>query len=1010
MRDLTPNGIYRSTLYKYRKFKRRLDKSIVTGKFYRYTRRKQNELIRRIERLRRRLAALSTELKLGGAAAAVALMLNSNSVQAQSTLGPFNERPIENPLRPPIYTSNNSAPFLVDFDGDGDLDLFVGTYEEQILYYINKGTKEKPVYAMPDENEDPLSNISWPSETYFTSPALSNLDADSDLEMVVADYYGRLYYFDIVNGKFVDKTLVSNPFASVILPSNYNTRPKLTFADLDGDGDKDLFIGLYDVYADDYVIMEAKNTGGTFGAASEASWAGSLSLPSYPSPTFGDLDGDGDLDLVVGGSSGGIFYYRNTSRSSIGGATGSIGFVEETGFFVPSTTSANPTGNPFALQNVNSDAVPFLADIDGDGDLDLAVGLYWYDGYYINKHHPVQYLENAGLTNEAPFKFKYDLESPFDGVDVGYNALMSIGNIDKEGDTDIIMLGIDFSGKYSYDRLLYLYRHQNLLGAFRNKADDVEFVPDPAPISGNASPIFVDLDNDGDSDVVLGGINPPRYFVNNDGVFEEKTGGDNPFGIVGYGEGLAFADLDGDGLKDMLNSEGTEATYYKNTGTASAPQFTETTLAGELTGSLGYYLYGSHPVFIDLDNDKDLDLVLGKYNYNIHYFENTGTPTSPSFKWYDENDANNPMLNLNGINYFLDPDFLDVDKDGDLDVLVAHGYGQVVYYKNENPTPTITVASSILAYTNQPTAIDATLTLADGDNDMIVKATIQVVNYTAGDDVLSFTPQSPVSGSFDAATGILTLSGKASVSVYQSVLRTVTYEFKGTLAGGRKGGRAKASNKQMDFRVYDSDLTTPPAKIRTISVGTTNQPPVISKNTLNTILGGKVTINLTDIISDPDDNLDPDSFEIIPNISPTPPTVGLASLTNSELIIDYTGLSFTGNDFITINACDLDGSCSMAEIKIEVAGDIIVYNGISPNGDELNEFFHIRYIDLLSPKNKVAIYNRWGDKVFEISDYNNDTRRFEGKNDNGKELPGGVYFYIIEQTDKPKVTGYLTLK
>lgn len=1020
MNDISSAGFYRATLYKYKKFRRRLDKSIASGQFYRYTRRKQNELIRRIERLRRRLATLSTQLKLGGAAAAIALMLNSNSAEAQNPLGPFIERPLENPLRPPLPTDNYPAPFLIDFDSDGDLDLFVGS-QFNIQYFINRGTKERALYDDPNSNEDPFEGTNWPSNFRYTTLVLDNFDADSDLEMVAADYYGRVYYFDYANGHFVDKTSDPNPFSEINIPQSYSAHPKLALADLDNDGDKDLYIGLYDVYADEYKLLESKNNGGTFAAVADPSWVTEINTLSIQnmSPAFGDLDGDGDLDLLLGTYDGGIYYFRNTSISAVGGVKGPVGFFLETGTWVPGTGGANPKGYPFADFAVNKYASPALADIDGDGDLDLLAG-YQYDYYGGYDYRTLAFAENTGINTATPFTPRYDLESPVDGIEVGDEARISFGNILKDEPPAVIIGGIKdphyYYGSTYYQ--LHLYKFQNDVNAFRNKSEDLG---EEAPFGINnapeyPAPVFVDLDNDGDSDLMLGqgGYESKiQYFQNDNGTFVEKIGEENPFdGITGNYEDFSagFGDLDGDGLKDMVLTDNSYAVYYKNTGTATSPKFEQTDIDGDINPDDSRYFYGTaRTVIIDLDHDGDLDVVIGKYD--VWYYENIGTATSPEFVLYYNNDKGNPFQNINNNLYgHLSPEFFDFDKDGDMDILVGNYDGQVSYFKNENIAPTLNLATSVLSYGSQAIVVDNQLTLDDPDKDLIVQATIQILNYKTGDDVLSFTPKGNVTGNFDATKGILTLKGKATQVVYQDILRTVKYEYKGTVAGGRKGGRTQKSNKQIAFKVFDADLTAPTTKIRLISVPTTNLPPEIATDKLNTLLGGKVGINLTDIISDPDGNLDPNSFEIIDNVAPTPLTVGKASLENGILSIDYAELAFTGTDYVTIRACDFDGSCSAAEIAIEVDGGIVVYNGISPNGDGKNDFLFIRYIDLLSPQNKVSIFNRWGDKVFELEGYNNDNRRFEGKSDSGKELPAGVYFYVIEQTDRPKVTGYLTIK
>lgn len=188
-----------------------------------------------------------------------------------------------------------------------------------------------------------------------------------------------------------------------------------------------------------------------------------------------------------------------------------------------------------------------------------------------------------------------------------------------------------------------------------------------------------------------------------------------------------------------------------------------------------------------------------------------------------------------------------------------------------------------------------------------------------------------------------------------------------------------------------------------------NQPPVIDTVPLSTIIGGSVTVNLLDLISDADNNLVSSSL----TIAQQPGSGASASLVNGVLTIDYSGVIFAGKDQLTIEVCDIFGACTQQILEIVVIGDIEIYNGISPNSDDQNEIFLIRYIDLLpeTQQNKVTIYNRWGSKVFEVSNYNNATNVFRGLNDSGGELPSGTYFYKIEFIGVRKSeTGYLTLK
>ncbi len=90
--------------------------------------------------------------------------------------------------------------------------------------------------------------------------------------------------------------------------------------------------------------------------------------------------------------------------------------------------------------------------------------------------------------------------------------------------------------------------------------------------------------------------------------------------------------------------------------------------------------------------------------------------------------------------------------------------------------PVLAVSDTLDYSENDPAAaIDALLTVSDGDSTNLVGATVRITNFVAGEDVLSFTDQGSITGSFDSNTGILTLTGTATVADYQAALRLVKY-------------------------------------------------------------------------------------------------------------------------------------------------------------------------------------------------------------------------------------------
>jgi gliding motility-associated-like protein len=96
-------------------------------------------------------------------------------------------------------------------------------------------------------------------------------------------------------------------------------------------------------------------------------------------------------------------------------------------------------------------------------------------------------------------------------------------------------------------------------------------------------------------------------------------------------------------------------------------------------------------------------------------------------------------------------------------------------------------------------------------------------------------------------------------------------------------------------------------------------------------------------------------------------------------------------------------------VDVEVFAEMVVYNAIAPNSTYDNRFMRILGIP---ENNKVKVYNRWGDMVFETENYQNtvDGNSFKGNGKSGNPLASGTYYYTIEVPGEKMVSGYLTLK
>lgn len=147
------------------------------------------------------------------------------------------------------------------------------------------------------------------------------------------------------------------------------------------------------------------------------------------------------------------------------------------------------------------------------------------------------------------------------------------------------------------------------------------------------------------------------------------------------------------------------------------------------------------------------------------------------------------------------------------------------------------------------------------------------------------------------------------------------------------------------------------------------------------------------------------NFEILSN-----PDYGQLMFDDIFGVVIYTPEhDYCGIDTFTYRITDTAGLRSSALVKVNVLCDkVLIYNGISPNGDNKNDVWHIAGIEQF-PDNEVRIFNRWGNLVFERKGYDNQNA-WDGSW-NGRQLPDGAYFYIIDLGDgSGPLSGYLQIQ
>ncbi|MDB5694908.1 MAG: tandem-95 repeat protein [Sphingomonas bacterium] len=896
-----------------------------------------------------------------------------------------------------------SRPAFIDLDGDGDLDLIsTNNSGSPILAYRNNGAGA--AFTALTGSANIFGAI---IDTRLSGPGLVDFDGDGDLDLAIASVYGgnlRAFQNNGNNVPVTELTGTANPFNGFIAAA----QSSVDFIDLDGDGDLDAIVGTSSGLVS---ALRNNGVGQTFTQLTGAANPFNGVTFSRPSPGLADLDGDGDLDVVIGSGSsfraftnntgvplvvnvtaendapvvdlngaaagtdatltytenvavtriapgatvvddsanfsggtltvrftaggtaddriaivnqgrptvgienGNLFINQQVAGTYTGGTSGTSPLVvtfntqatparvqlvlQAIGFF---SVSENPATAPRTVSYVLTDGAggtstavtatvnvttindaPTMADLTSpvtftesavnagpvvldaavtfvDGDVNLGGGAVRVSGAIAEDvlairnqgstsgligvsgadvsfggvsigtvaggtaGTPLEVTLNTAATSAAVdallqnltyanasntptatrtltvnvtdaagadlttvgdtvYAVRTGTANPFNGLDAGRYSRPAFADLDGDGDLDFV------SGQSG-----------GVLKAFRNDDGVATYTEltgtdNPFAVFGNQNrgfPNFVDLDDDGDLDLVVGqgDSGAIRSFQNTAAagaapVFAELTGANNPFsGFSVFRAAPDFVDLDGDGDLDAVigNNEGLFRSFRNENGSLA---FTELTGAANPLNGVSTGVYGT-PSFTDVDGDGDMDMVSGQNNSGLRFFRNVGTGTAPSFR--EEIGASNPFAafatQIGARNAVA---FSDVDGDGDLDAIAGGGFANALTYLENTGRPAQTLVVNVTAQNDAPVAGDDALAASIEDT----TRTIQTSELLGND--------SDADGGTPSITGVTAVTG-GTVSLSGTIITfTPTADFNGpasfdyTLIDGQGGsdtGRA----------------------------------------------------------------------------------------------------------------------------------------------------------------------------------------------------------------------------
>jgi len=653
-------------------------------------------------------------------------------------------------LRPPDVLASGPAPIspwgtgnerttslaVGDMNNDGALDLVAGNQGEDHRIYLNNGRGGFPTTmtgTITLSNSSPTSVI-----------AAADLNGDGWLDVLALLPQGPAQLYLNAHQESVTATL---KFTATQVPTVSVTSaraPVLAIGDLDGDADFDLVIGGEDAATRVYL-----NDGRA--GFSPAAWLTATEAMSATAMALADVNGDGRLDLALGfdGRPAQVFLNRDGAgfapAAQIGAARGRVVALaagdlngdrtpdlaiaysdlqnKSQSIDVYTTTTRSDLAvfvqraSSLAFTDNDTPMTLALGDVNNDDALDLAVGFGERSGSAANRN---RVLFNDGRARFTPGDVQYFGS----GADRTY--AVALADLDDNGSLDFI------AANYRERHRIYFalsgtsplvfaqaqggesreYRSLALgdldgngtldavAGATTGQLSYLGEVRKRIGLSATTMSLaLADLDKDGDLDIVAGNAaGQPNHIYYNDGAGAFSA---NPLALgnaLSDTWSVALGDLDGDAWPDIVAGSKHQSAIYLNDGKGGFPVTPTQALGGpdDPTTSVAVG---------DLNGDGRPDIVVGNENRFNAVYLNDGKgrfPAQPSQRFGSEFESTKGLA------------LGDLDRDGDLDLVVANFYAPNVVYFNDGKGAFSTEQAAYLGALDNKTY---SVALADFDGD-----------------------------------------------------------------------------------------------------------------------------------------------------------------------------------------------------------------------------------------------------------------------------------------------------